>query len=54
MAGEAALGKVVAVAADRLRGGSVSRTSALLASAAVGVGAAVVTYKLLRSDDDDE
>jgi hypothetical protein len=53
MAAEAALGKVVAAAAERARGGRVSRPSALLASAVIGVGAAVATYKLLRSGGDE-
>jgi hypothetical protein len=53
MAGEAAMGKVAEAGAERLRGGPVSRTSALLASTVVGVGAAVLTYKLLRSGDDE-
>jgi hypothetical protein len=53
MAAEAALGKAVETGAKRALGGGVSRTSALFASAVVGVGAAVLTYKLLRSGDDE-
>jgi hypothetical protein len=49
MAAEAALRKVVETAAERARGGRVSRSAALLASVITGVGAAVATYKLLRS-----
>jgi hypothetical protein len=49
MATEAAVGKVVGAAGERVRGGRVSRPTALLASVIVAVGAAVVTYKLLRS-----
>jgi hypothetical protein len=40
---------VADTAATRLRGEQPSRTRALIAAAFVGVGAAVVTYKLLRS-----
>ena len=36
-------------AAERLAGGQVSRPKALLVATIVGVGAAVATYKLLRS-----
>lgn len=36
-------------AGERARGNRVSRTSALLVSAMVGIGAAVATFKLLRS-----
>jgi hypothetical protein len=49
MATEAAVGKVVGAAGERVRGGRISRPTALLASVIVAVGAAVVTYKLLRS-----
>ena len=49
MATEAAVGKVVEAAGERARGGRVSRPTALLASVVVAVGAAVATYKLLRS-----
>jgi len=49
MAAEAAVGKVAEAAGKRVRGDRVSRTTALLAAAVVGVGAAVATYKLLRS-----
>jgi len=50
MATEAAVGKVAEAAGQRARGGRVSRPTALLASVVVAVAAAVVTYKLLRSD----
>jgi hypothetical protein len=49
MVTEAAMGKVAEAAGKRVRGGRVSRPTALLASAVIGVGAAVATYKLLRS-----
>jgi hypothetical protein len=49
MATEAAMGKVAEAAGERVRGGRVSRPTALLASAIVGVAAAVATYKLMRS-----
>ena len=49
MATEAAVGKVAKATGQRVGGGRVSRPMALLASAVVGVGAAVATYKLLRS-----
>jgi hypothetical protein len=40
---------VADTAAERLAGEQPSRTRAFLAAAFVGVGAAVVTYKLLRA-----
>jgi hypothetical protein len=46
---EAAVGKVAEAVGERVRGGRVSRATALLASVVIAVGAAVVTYKLLRS-----
>ncbi|HET7454934.1 MAG TPA: hypothetical protein VFJ76_05380 [Solirubrobacterales bacterium] len=49
MAKAAAMGTVAEAAGKRVGGGRVSRPKALLASAVVGVGAAVATYKLLRS-----
>jgi hypothetical protein len=49
MATEAAVGKVAEAAGERVRGGRVSRPTALLASVVVAVAAAVATYKLLRS-----
>ena len=49
MATEAAVGKVTEATGERIRGGRVSRPKALLASAIVGVGAAVATFMLLRS-----
>jgi hypothetical protein len=49
MATEAAVGKVAEATGERVRGGRVSRPKALLASAIVGVGAAVATFMLLRS-----
>jgi len=49
MATEAAVGKVAEATVERVRGGRVSRPKALLASAIVGVGAAVATFMLLRS-----
>lgn len=49
MATEAAVGTVAEAAGKRVGGSPVSRPKALLASAIVGVGAAVATYKLLRS-----
>jgi len=49
MAGDAAVRKVAEAAGERAQGASVSRTKALLASVIVGIGAAVVTFKLLRS-----
>ena len=49
MAKEAAVGKVAEAASERVGGDQVSRPKALLASAIVGVGAAVATFMLLRS-----
>ena len=54
MAKEAALGKVAEAAGERVRGGAVSRPKALLAALVVGVGAAVATFKLLRSGGEQE
>lgn len=53
MAAEAALGKVAEAAGERLQGGVVSRTKALLAATVVGVAAAVATFKLLRSGGEE-
>jgi hypothetical protein len=39
---------VTDTAAERLAGGQPSRTRALLTSMAIGVGATVVAYRLLR------
>lgn len=49
MAKEAAVGKVAEAASQRVQGGAVSRSKALFAAAVVGIGAAVATFKLLRS-----
>lgn len=49
----AAVGKVAEATDERLSGGRVSRLKALLASAVVGAGAAVATYRLLRSGDEN-
>jgi hypothetical protein len=49
----AAGGVVARAALDRARGGQVSRPKALLVATIVGVGAAVATYKLLRSGGDE-
>lgn len=51
MATEAAVAKVAEAASERVHGDRVSRPTALLASVVVGLAAAVVTYKLLRSGD---
>jgi len=48
----AAAATVGEAAGARLRGGPVSRPKAVLASALVGLGAAVATYRLLRSGGD--
>jgi hypothetical protein len=53
MSTHAAGGVVTRAAAERLRGGKVSRPKALLVATVVGVGAAVATYKLLRSGGDE-
>ena len=53
MAKEAATGLLADAAVERARGGKVSRPKALLVATIVGVGAAVATYKLLRSGGDD-
>lgn len=53
MAAEAAVGKVAEAAGERLHGGQVSRTKALLASTVIGFGSAVVAYKLLRSGGEE-
>jgi hypothetical protein len=50
--GHVVKGSVVEAAAQRARGERVSRTKALLVATVVGVGAAVATYKLLRSGDE--
>src|SRR3954454_14856521 len=47
-------GSVVEAAAQRARGERVSRPKALLVATVVGVGAAVATYKLLRSGGEEE
>jgi hypothetical protein len=49
----AATAAVTDAAAERLRGGKVSRPKALLVATIVGIGAAVATYKLLRSGGDE-
>jgi len=46
-------GSVLEAAAQRARGERVSRPKALLVATVVGVGAAVVTYKLLRSGGEE-
>lgn len=53
MATGAAVGKVAEATGERVGGGRVSRPKALIASAVVGVGIAVATYKLLRSGDEE-
>jgi hypothetical protein len=52
VAKEAAVGKVAEAASQRVQGGAVSRSKALFAAAVVGIGAAVATFKLLRSGGD--
>jgi hypothetical protein len=52
MAGKAAVRKVAEAASERIQGEPVSRAKALLASVIIGVGAAVATFKLLRSGDE--
>lgn len=52
MATDAAVQKVAEAASERVRGGLVSRPKALLASVVVGIAAAVATFKLLRSGDE--
>jgi hypothetical protein len=46
-------GSVVDAAAQRARGERVSRPKALFVATVVGVGAAVATYKLLRSGGEE-
>jgi hypothetical protein len=47
-------GYVAEAVADRAAGESSSRTRAFVAAIIIGVGAAVLGYRLLRSGSDDE
>jgi hypothetical protein len=49
MAASAAFEAVAPAVAERLRGEQPSRGRAVIAAAAIGVAAAVATYRLLRS-----
>jgi len=48
------MGAVTGAVAERTAGGRPSRLRSLVAAAAVGAGAAVITYRVLRSGSPQE